>query len=82
VKHAKTEKVEIVVSLYEDVLSIEIEDFGCGMVQEDESGNGLKNVKYRVEKCSAALTIESVIGKGTKIKFHKLKLDINPNIDD
>jgi len=70
VKHSLTKSVEIQISINQ-ILEIIIVDFGQGflMSEKEKSGNGLKNMKNRMNSINCQMEINSSIGDGTIIKF-------------
>jgi len=83
VKHGlESEKISIHLSSikFNKTLEVSISDNGRGMDKitltriqnssETNSGTGIKNTKYRLEKCyGSSLNIESNLGIGTKVSF-------------
>ncbi len=69
IKHAKAEKIAININLFEDSLSLIIEDDGIGfdLNKIQSKGIGLKNLFERVKRDGGTLTIDSNIGQGTII---------------
>jgi ligand-binding sensor domain-containing protein/two-component sensor histidine kinase len=68
-KHAYATKVDIHISQEKDILQMEICDDGKGFDMNAASHrNGLKNLKYRVEKWKGSIAMHSYPGKGTKIR--------------
>lgn len=71
--------VSVIVNATASCLEISVQDFGCGIVQEDQeiifakdisfkksgSGLGLYYAKQYLESCSGSISVQSVIGKGT-----------------
>lgn len=73
-KHAKADVIRVRVTLYEDVVLVEIADNGVGFdlkaVQENYEGRtslGMVNLKERSELIEGTLSIESAPGRGTTI---------------
>jgi signal transduction histidine kinase len=74
IKHAKASQVNVRVSLVNGTLELSIEDDGCGFPDKRASaGNGLANMKHRMQEIGGDCRIESSPGKGTTIR---LKLDL------
>ena len=72
IKHAKATEISIDINLFEDVLSILIEDNGIGFnpeetLKKNKSGMGLQNLINRVQRENGIFSIDSQIGKGTTI---------------
>jgi signal transduction histidine kinase/ligand-binding sensor domain-containing protein len=70
-KHAEAEEVQIKMALHGDDLKLSIEDNGKGFCQQEVSrfGNGLKNMKKRMEDIGGQFEISSRPGEGTVIKI-------------
>jgi len=67
-KHAEATKIDVVVEEQNNNLKILIKDNGKGFNEEESnSGNGLTNMKTRVQDMQADLNIESIIKQGTTI---------------
>nr|WP_321414959.1 tetratricopeptide repeat protein [uncultured Allomuricauda sp.] len=68
VKHSGGEQIEIQFAEVDEMVKIEIEDFGQGFDMSKESnGNGLHIMWNRAEKAGIDFNQKSVIGKGTKV---------------
>ncbi|MCA1636850.1 MAG: histidine kinase [Acidobacteria bacterium] len=69
IKHAEASEVKVSVKKIERALLIEIEDNGKGFDIQDENrgGFGLLGMTERVRILGGTLSVQSVIGKGTKI---------------
>ncbi|MGH7989148.1 MAG: sensor histidine kinase [Limisphaerales bacterium] len=66
IKHAKATEVVVHVTFEKMLLTISVQDDGCGFQPVDLfSGNGLKNMKCRLENISGSCSIESQLGRGT-----------------
>lgn len=72
-KHSKAENVYINLELNKKILNLIILDDGEGIRCEKEEkrigGFGQKGMKERAEEIGGKLEIESIEGKGTKVKF-------------
>ena len=67
-KYSKAKHVDIEFKNEDDQLTLSIKDNGIGFDAETKKiGIGLKNMKARVDKLKAKLSIESENGKGTLI---------------
>ncbi|MHC1777883.1 MAG: ATP-binding protein [Lentimicrobium sp.] len=71
VKHANAKNVQITLQIEEKHLNIILKDDGAGFSEEllTRTGNGLINMRRRMEECGGAFRIVSEKGKGTKIDF-------------
>ena len=77
-KHASARTVRLRLALAETSFTLEIEDDGCGFAVENlrsavggpqfPVGNGLANMRKRVEELGGKFHLESEPGQGTKIK--------------
>lgn len=70
-RHAACHTVRVVLSVTDDQLTLSISDDGKGFFasQENESGNGLANMRRRLVTLGGRCSIESAVGKGTTITF-------------
>jgi PAS domain S-box-containing protein len=67
-KYAKATKVEVAISLSNDILRMNIFDNGVGFdVEKSVGGIGMANMKRRAELFSGNFIINSAIGKGCKV---------------
>ncbi len=68
IKHAGASEVSVHVALAGDILTISVQDNGRGFHPTDKHvGNGLTNMKQRLEDIGGSYFIESHIGKGTSV---------------
>ncbi|MDD3005165.1 histidine kinase [Flavobacterium sp.] len=67
-KHADAKNVHIVIQLSEEKLKIVIQDDGKGF-ETVTNGNGLQNMKSRIEDLGGTFVLESNLFKGTSITF-------------
>lgn len=58
-KHAKATKIEVQLIYFEAFLYLSVEDNGVGIAQNQENGNGLKNVTLRVSHLNGNISQES-----------------------
>ena len=68
-KHAKSSNIDISLYAEESNIVLKIQDNGIGIrdTENNFSGNGLRNMKFRTEKMNGTLTIKSEKEKGTII---------------
>lgn len=70
VKYSNATRVAITLSNENDYIKLRIQDDGVGFdASEDNSGNGLKNMKRRANEMKAQFKIESSKGNGTQIEL-------------
>jgi signal transduction histidine kinase len=81
VKHSRASEVRVSLTLQKDSFVLSVDDNGCGLngsaVQPDsdsnsgriESGNGLANMKLRLEEIRGRCELSSETGRGTCVKF-------------
>jgi ligand-binding sensor domain-containing protein/signal transduction histidine kinase len=73
-KHSSASEATLQVSVERSILALLIEDNGQGFEQGRNNGgrkgNGLENMRHRVENLGGSLSIESKPGRGTVIKIH------------
>jgi signal transduction histidine kinase/ligand-binding sensor domain-containing protein len=71
-KHAGATLVEVNIRLAPGKLQLEISDDGCGFDAERETGdrgNGLRNLRERMDRVGGSVFIESVLDSGTRLIF-------------
>lgn len=71
-KHARASITDLSLSCMEGLVTMEICDNGVGFdtsLEEKNDGNGLLNFQKRAEKLEGRVTVESVIGSYTKVRF-------------
>ena len=71
VKHSCASEVLFAVNFSDHNLEMKIEDNGKGFIIEEShaSGNGLSNMRKRIEDIGGFITIQSTCGKGTQVSF-------------
>jgi signal transduction histidine kinase len=70
IKHAKAKEVTVRITFDGMFLYIVIQDNGCGFNADvGAAGNGLKNIRLRLESIGGSAFIESEPGKGTKVSL-------------
>jgi signal transduction histidine kinase/ligand-binding sensor domain-containing protein len=70
VKHSGATEIVIALSTDNDVLSIRITDNGSGISDSTKgSGNGLRNMKYRIESIGGQFAIQAPSGSGATISI-------------
>jgi signal transduction histidine kinase len=70
VKYSKAKKVNVFLKKDDSHLILKIEDDGKGFdVQQNRSGNGLKNMRSRTAEIKASLQLQSEKNKGTLIEL-------------
>jgi signal transduction histidine kinase len=70
-KHSHASAVWLRLKLANSVVSLEIEDNGAGFSPESvkPGGNGLGNMRSRLAECHGAMELDSLPGKGVKIRY-------------
>jgi len=79
IKYSECKNITLDVKTEGGSLTIEMKDDGKGFdLKNNKNGNGLKNIRSRAQQVKGEVTINSVINKGTSIrfsgKFSKLKI--------
>ncbi len=71
VKHARASEIRLSLDIEGDILRLEIIDDGIGLPlsEADPTGNGLRNLRERMDAAGGSLLVESAAGKGTRIAF-------------
>lgn len=68
VRHARASEVRIRITCLASVLSVCIQDDGCGFAADTSPpGNGLANLKRRMESIGGSYTLQSRLGLGTTV---------------
>jgi ligand-binding sensor domain-containing protein/two-component sensor histidine kinase len=70
-KHAAATEVRVALAVADGRLSVVIADNGCGFQPDrpNSTGNGLQNMRQRLERIGGRLVLESMPGEGTKIRM-------------
>lgn len=70
VRHARATEVELRITQVDDQLEIAIADNGCGFdVLTVQCGNGLANLRKRLDGLGGRCDIETQPGRGTTVKL-------------
>lgn len=69
VQHSGARKVRIAMHALPTGLQIEIADDGCGFDPDRASGNGLRNLRARMEEIGGECRVETGLGRGTTVAF-------------
>ena len=70
IKHARASEVTLKAAFLGSVLTVSLEDNGCGFHAADKlPGNGLKNMRRRLQEIGGTCIIESVIDRGTSVQL-------------
>ena len=67
VKHSQTTEAWLRIRFDGNLLEIELQDQGCGIPAEAVPGDGLINIRKRIEKLGGIFTIGGEPGKGTQL---------------
>jgi signal transduction histidine kinase len=76
VRHAHASEVRVRLRLEPDHLRLDVEDNGVGMIPNRTPGNGLGNMKARIERLGGNFEIHSSRGKGTVVRMEVPLADI------
>ncbi|MDN3677456.1 sensor histidine kinase [Flavobacterium paronense] len=68
VKYSKATKVQISLSIIENNIVLELKDNGIGFDTNQIKGNGMTNMRKRVEELNGKFKVNSTINNGTTIK--------------
>ena len=75
IKYANASTINVAINQFENLIEISIIDNGKGFdLDNTVSGNGLLNMRKRIEEIDGKFEINSIINKGTKINFNFKKL--------
>lgn len=70
IKHAKASEVKINVEFTSNLLTVSVRDDGCGFQPaKNMTGNGLINMKRRLEDIGGSCSVESNLGRGTTVRL-------------
>lgn len=69
VRHARATQVNVRLRFSDGVVRLSIKDNGCGFDPTQASGNGLHNIRVRLEKMKGTFACISVPGDGTEVHF-------------
>jgi len=70
VKYSHAKNISVIIMLHKNILTGHIEDDGCGFnAVAVYKGNGLKNIKHRIEELGGKLDIASETGRGSTFDF-------------
>ena len=69
IKHAHAAEITLHVAFEQSVLTVSIQDDGCGIKTGGPPGDGLINMKRRLEILGGSCLIESQPGRGTTVKM-------------
>jgi len=80
VKHAHATTVKIAVKAENDVLKVLVRDDGVGFDVRNArpGGNGLRNMRYRIESVGGSFDVQSEPGKGTSISVRMAFSQLGP----
>jgi signal transduction histidine kinase len=70
IKHAKASEVKVAVEYTNQMLTVSVQDDGCGFQPSDHiAGNGLGNMKRRLADIGGSCSVESCPGRGTTVQI-------------
>jgi len=73
-RHSGATLIQVSVEILADEAAIQVEDNGCGFESKadasSQSGNGLINMRRRLEQIGGRTELQSLSGKGTTVIFH------------
>jgi signal transduction histidine kinase len=75
IKHAFASKIAILITFEETLVNFKISDNGVGLKETNKLGNGINNLKKRIELCKGTMEIDSK--NGTSILFKNIPLEKN-----
>jgi len=76
IKHARASEVTVRIDLTDSVLAVSVADDGCGFQPgRNPSGNGLANMKRRLDNIGGSCLIETQPGRGTTVR---MRLTVKP----
>ena len=73
IKHARASEITMRIALTGELLTVSVQDDGCGFRLVDNlAGNGLTNIKRRMENIGGSCSIESQPGHGTTVQLRQV----------
>lgn len=70
VKYSRAKNIIVDASLLNDNLNISITDDGCGFDENTaREGNGLRNIRQRINEINGSISFNSIKEKGTNVQF-------------
>lgn len=75
IRHSKSSEMEITLRYHENLLTLEIRDFGEGISPAAEQGYGLRNMRERARLLGAELKIDSQQHQGTVVTLELVVQD-------
>lgn len=80
VKHAQASEVSISMELEDDCFTVELQDDGCGFHPLNHpnggNGNGVENMRRRIEALGGSFRLDSANGEGTTVSFEVRLTDL------
>ncbi|WP_298394542.1 sensor histidine kinase [Flavobacterium sp.] len=71
IKYSESSKISVDVKSFQDKIQINIQDNGKGFdIENVDFGNGLNNMKKRIEEIDGEFEVNSIVGKGTVININ------------
>jgi signal transduction histidine kinase len=68
IKYSNGTKISVDVKSFKNKIQIEVKDNGQGFdIEKVDFGNGLNNMKKRIEEIDGVFEVNSIVGKGTRI---------------
>lgn len=72
VKHSQASRVEIELNIHNNQITVKIKDDGIGISSKNLSGNGIKNMKARIESIGGQFQLNAGSPKGTSVEISAL----------
>jgi signal transduction histidine kinase len=70
IKHARASEIAMHITMRDDLLTISVQDDGRGFDPvENCAGNGLRNIKLRLENIGGSCSVASKLGQGTAVEL-------------
>jgi signal transduction histidine kinase len=70
IKYSGAKNIRVVMTMDKNILTCTVEDDGIGFdTTQSYSGNGLKNIRHRIEELGGKFEIRSEIGKGSTFRY-------------
>lgn len=72
IRHSKSTEMDVKIKYLENLLTIDVRDYGEGISPAAEQGYGLRNMRERAKLLGAELTIDSEHHEGTTVRLELL----------
>jgi signal transduction histidine kinase len=75
VRHARAHRVDVELSVDENILVLVVQDDGVGFASGASGGRGLRNLASRARDLGGDCYVDSEVGQGTQVRWTANRLD-------